>query len=196
MSEFTKLAIGEDVTFQVQEVRIVKTGKWPEYEWLAVDQRTIVTPQAAMDRQFAKHKLSPVTIEGHVVRIERAPNQEDASKSWWNLHIMGKADLQKASPSRRIPPPSPEVPSSGPPAFFADVPLPEDPNELIEAAEQAVAQFEGKRGDMIESYLNLYDYVAQRLVKIGKANDFPVDGQSINAATATIAIQLDKRSLL
>ena len=196
MSDYTKLAIGEEVTFQVQEVRAVKTGKWPEYEWLAVDQRTILTPQAAMDRQFAKLKLSPTTIEGYVVQIERAPNQEDAAKSWWNLHIMGQGDLAKPATKRLQPPAkAPDTrspgqkefdaavpPENGPPAHHAASGVPDSPDGDLLSADSLLAGASEKE----QRYYALALRVAAFQKKVSTEYEAPFDLASINAMTFSI----------
>lgn len=185
--EHTKLAIGEDATFTVSAVEEVKTGSWPDYILWAEQGASYIAPKGALDRQFAKIKLTPAQLVGHVVRLERAPNKEDAKKSWWNLHIVGKADLTKAPSKRLAGPASPERPAAGPPAFFDDVPLPESEdgptiNEQIGLADPA---FEGASAKEI-SYYALAERVAAFQAKLAKLYELPFDAASINAMTFSI----------
>jgi len=191
MADLLKLAIGDHITFRVDRVEIVRSGKWPEYHWHgrnAAGPVVVVTPQGAADRQLANNlKMTLAQVEGEVITIERAPNKDDATKSWWNLDLASAADL-KQSQSKRL-----AGPADGPPALHRESGVPNSPEGDDPAP---VAPLEGKRGELVEGYLSLYAYVAARLVQLGRDSDFPVDGTSINAATATIAIQLDKRNLL
>lgn len=197
MAEYVKLAIGDDVTFEVAEVNKVKRGQWPEYEWVAVDGRIITTPQQAMDRQFAKVKLAPASIAGMTVRIERAPNQEDERKSWWNLHLLHPADAKPKAPSRRVPSPYAGAPSkaqaemaySGPSAERPTSQDPEAPLAGDEAsegqpeAEDAMPEALARRCD---AYFALVRSVAAFQATISTEHEAPFDLASINAMTFSI----------
>lgn len=184
MTEFVKLAIGEDVTFEVVRVTEIRSGKWPEYEWVAADGRTFTTPKAAMDRQFAKLKLSPSTVAGAVVRIERAPNQEDEKKSWWNLNLMAPADLRPKAPSRRLPSP-PEAPRNDrPTSQDPEAPLAgENGSEGEPESAHALPEALAKRCD---AYFALVRSVAAFQATVSKEYEAPFDLASINAMTFSI----------
>ena len=206
MPEITKLAIGDDVTFHVTVVEEVTTGKWPDYVLHAATGESYSAPKQALDRQFAKLKVTPASIAGHVVRLERAPNTEDATRSWWNLAIKGQADLKAAVPSKRLTIPAKdsepvitpqslkddpqgrgeawEPPEEGP---HADA---ETEREAIEQRKHAARQAAAKR------YLALWDVVAAHQVAKGKELDMPVDGMSVNAATATLWIYFGNKGML
>ena len=194
--EHTKLAIGEDATFTVSAVEEVKTGSWPDYILWAEQGASYIAPKGALDRQFAKIKLTPAQLVGHVVRLERAPNKEDAKKSWWNLSIVGKADLTKA-PSKRVPaPPKAEVPAGGPPAFFDDVPLPESPDgDLITPPE--IGRLLIQKRESIESAGEWAFDAAWRMVvaKVGeeKAGD---EMRSVAAWAGTLYISAGQRGAI
>ena len=69
----------------------------------------------------------------------------------------------------------------------------DDGFEAFSAAVDAVERPKGKGAAIEDGYLALYSRVAERLVSIGKALEFPVDATGIQAATATIWItQKDK----
>ena len=64
------------------------------------------------------------------------------------------------------------------------------------AAVDAVERPKGKGAAIEDSYLALYSRVAERLVSVGKALEFPVDATGIQAATATIWITQKDKGLL
>ena len=206
MPEITKLAIGDDVTFHVTVVEEVTTGKWPDYVLHAATGESYSAPKQALDRQFAKLKVTPASIVGHVVRLERAPNTEDATRSWWNLAIKGQADLKAAVPSKRLTSPAKyaepvitaqslkddpqgrgeawEPPEEGP---YADA---ETEREAIEQRKS-----EARKASFVR-YLDLWDKVAAHQVKQGKELDMPVDGTSAQATAATIWITWKEKGIL
>ena len=213
MPDYVKLPIGDRLTFQVKAVDTDTSGKWPDYHLTAMDGRIVVAPKAALDRQLERLTMTPIELVGHYITIERAPNKEDAKKSWWNLSLANKEEAT-AKPSKRpteaqATTKAPDtrtagqrefdaaVPNEdGPPAHHRDIPLPESEEELVASADAAKEAFAAKREAYIAGYLALYDRVALYLCDLGRANDFPVDATGINAATATINILLDKRNLL
>lgn len=202
MPDFVKLAIGETITFPVKTVTVDRAGKWPDYHLTAQDGRIIVAPQGALDRQLERLTMSPVELVGHYITIERAPNKEDAKKSWWNLSLANKSDANP-TPSKRIPSP----PTAGQREFDAAVP-PDSPATAMPTSQDPDAPLAGdlpaestpdakdaKRAVVVDAYLALYDYMAAELVKCGRAHDFPVDSIGVNAAVATLWITLNNRGL-
>ena len=202
MADLLKLAIGDHITLRVDRVEVVRSGKWPEYHWHgrnAAGSVVVVTPQQAADRQLANNlKMTLAQVEGEVITIERAPNKEDATKSWWNLDLASAADLKAAPSPKRLKEPSPED------AFAQS--LKDDPqgrgeaaegqDDLLDAAEQAKEEQKRQIGRVVLLYLGLWDKVAAHQTEYAKAHDFPVDGSSVNSAAATIFIELNKRGLL
>lgn len=120
---FTKLAIGEKAAFKVKGVTVDKAGKWPDYAFEAEDGTTYTAPQAAIDRQLKRLNLSPIELVGAWIALERAPNKEDATKSWWNLSLSNAVEA-KLAPTKRITGPD-AVPGEAP-ARYRDVPPPTD----------------------------------------------------------------------
>lgn len=205
MPDPTKLAIGEDVTFQVSAVRAVTTGKWPEYELHAADGHVMIAPKAALDRQFAKLKLAPTELAGHVVRLERAPNHEDAKKSWWNLHLCTPADLKPPAPPKRLVSPPADYPTPGhhpaPPVSEA----PEGQRGTTDGpllGSEKIDQLIVEKREAIESaYRWALDvaYAAQweRFVPIGEEDDaIQPTAESIQAGAATLLIQAAQRGAI
>ena len=195
MPEYTRLAIGQELTFRVQSVQEVKTGKWPEYEFGA-NGGFVAAPKAAMDRQFAKLGLTPTQLIGHVVKLERAAQEEDASKSWWNLYLMGDADLKAPAPSNRIPAPKvPDTrsagqrefdaavpPENGPPAHHAASGVPDSPDGDLLSADSLLAGASEKE----QRYYALALRVAAFQKKVSTEYEAPFDLASINAMTFSI----------
>ena len=196
MPDYVKLPIGDHLTFQVKAVDTDKSGKWPDYHLTAMDGRIVVAPKAALDRQLERLTMTPIELVGHYITIERAPNKEDAKKSWWNLSLANKGDAEP-QPSKRLPPP-PDTRSAGQKEFDAAVPPDEEPegHSVDTEAEAAKQQRDDAVRRVVALYLGLWDKVAAHQTEFAKAHDFPVDGSSVNSAAATIFIELNKRNLL
>lgn len=179
-----KLNIGQEVTLMVALVRQVKTGKYPEYELCGYigDERVIVTgPQQALDRQWEKLGVKPADAKGRAFRLERAPNKEDAKKSWWNLYPATEADAQPKAPS------TPPAHVAGP----AVGDLPGDPaSDWDDAPKAANGQPEGITGQTHSprevAYFALALRVAAFQAEVGKQHQCPFDLQSVNAMTFSI----------
>ena len=146
-------------------------------------------------------------VAGETLTFARTHNKKPGAKPFWDVSVASGAEKAGAVPSKRLTGPDTRTagqkiidaaipPDDAPPAFHREVPLPDSPDgELFEAVAEARVEFSEKQEAVIGGYLRLYARVAVELCRIGKAQDFPVDGTSINAATATIAISLDKRNL-
>jgi hypothetical protein len=219
MPEYTKLAIGRSATFRVRQINEVTTGKWPEYHLLAHDGRIFTAPKAAIDRQLDYLKLTPATLVGEAVTLSRAPNLEDATKSWWNLTVATIAETQPKPAPKRVPPPPTErtvgqrtfdeaVPDEAvpdedddkddaPPAEDYPVrepgeePAQSEPEQSEPEPTSKIARARARR----DSYLRLWDEVAiHHLRWVNKGIVLTDDG--INATAATIWIDLQKANLL
>ncbi len=196
--EHTKLAIGDDEIFEVVRVEEVKTGQWPDYVLHAAGGASFIAPKGALDRQFAKIKLTPAQLAGHVVRLERAPNKEDANKSWWNLHLLDHSALTPAAPAKRLTGPANEA--SGPITAQSLKDDPQGTGEATGGQETEAEAIERKKHEgrqvAAKRYLALWDVVAEHQVAKGKELEMPVDGMSVNAATATLWIHFTNRGML
>ncbi len=201
MPDYVKLPIGDHLTFQVKAVDTDKSGKWPDYHLTAMDGRIVVAPKAALDRQLERLTMTPIELVGHYVTIERAPNKEDAKKSWWNLSLANKTDATPAATKRLASPH--DTRSAGQKEFDAAVPPEGDVEAVAGAAAAVVDEADAAKQQRDEAirrvvvlYLGLWDKVAAHQVEYAKQHDFPVDGSSVNSAAATIFIELNKRNLL
>ena len=212
MSEYTKLTVGQSVTFRVRWVNEVATGKWPEYHLAADDGRIFTAPKAAIDRQLRQIKLTPATLVGETVTLARVPNLEDATKSWWNLDLARPADAAAKPVSKRVASPTllpnetgdedylDAVTDDAPPAEDYPVREPgkepseepsEEPGESVPDPASKIARARTRR----DSYLRLWDAVAaHHLQWVNKGIVLTDDG--INATAATIWIDLQKANLL
>lgn len=130
-----KLSIGQSIVFKVKGVTVDKAGKWPDYQFAdEASDNVYSAPQAAIDRQLERMKLSPIQLPGAWVQLERAPNKDDAAKSWWNLSLSSGHEAATAIPSKRLAPPprgTTEVPGEAPPAYHREIPPPEDEGGLF-----------------------------------------------------------------
>ncbi len=198
MSDYVKLAIGESTTFKVKSVEVNREGKWPDYHFADADSaKIIVAPQAAMDRQLQRLTMSPVELSGHYITIERAPNKEDAKKSWWNLALANKSDVN-APPSKRLTEATAKAPdsrSAGQREFDAavpledeklahdrQIPLPDSEDGAVTTAELLSANMERK----FTEYTALMRKVAAVHAEIGAQYEAPFDLSSIQATTFSI----------
>jgi hypothetical protein len=174
----TKQAIGQTIIIYVESVRVENSGKWPDYIWTGLvngDRLELSTPKAATDRQMEKRlQLTLHQLPGNWIQIERAPNKEDSSKSWWNFDVASPASLPPVS--KRITPPShaeakgnlPGDPASAYRRDDEDIPLPPDPNEAIEHHDAPV-------GAVTEaSVTELYFSLMEKAIVFAKAMDVPV----------------------
>ena len=142
-------------------------------------------------------------VAGETLTFARTHNKKPGAKPFWDVSVANGAEKAGAAPSKRL---SAPPTASEPPAHHRESGVPSEPprDRLDEAMDEAGLQdesaalrveFSEKQEAVIGGYLRLYERVAGELCRIGKAQDFPVDGTSINAATATISISLDKRNL-
>lgn len=196
--EHTKLAIGDDEIFEVVRVEEVKTGQWPDYVLHAAGGASFIAPKGALDRQFAKIKLTPAQLAGHVVRLERAPNKEDANKSWWNLHLLDHSALTPGVPSKRIQSPASE--GSGPITAESLKDDPQGTGEPARADESEAEAIERKKHEARQAaaakYLDLWDTIAEHQAKKARDLDMPVDGTAVQATAATLWIYFTDRRLV
>ena len=144
-------------------------------------------------------------VVGETLVFARTHNPKKGAKPFWDVSVASGAEKHGTTPSKRIPSPSAKsstfddaVPTEDcPPAHHKESGVPEsEQGELVAAASEAVQDRDAKREAFIAGYLALYDRTAFHLCALGRAHDFPVDATGINAATATIFINLDKRNLL
>ena len=195
MSDFKKLEIGEKASFRVRTVAIESSGKWPDYAFSTENGPTYTAPKAAIDRQLKRLNLEAVQLAGNVIVLERAPNKEDASKSWWNLSIGADSDLKAPAPSKRLTSEAAagsKVPGEAPPAYHRDVPPPADEDAPF------LGGLDGPEGDCgsdalsmpmrakRDIYFALARDVAAFQAELSKQHDFPIDGSSVQAMTFSI----------
>ena len=213
MAEFIKLSIGQDAVFTVREVSESTSGKWPDYVFHSEEGPAYTAPKAGMDRQFKKLGVTLGGIVGCVVKIERAPNAEDATKSWWNFYLESPAALKSATaaPSKRLthadasgpairgldddgPPiweegidPDESDPFAYQPSHAPAAPAPRiaSPIATTAPATRTVAS-DVSLDDTAQRYLALYDHVFVHIARICKQQSVPMDVMSVNAATFSI----------
>ena len=189
MSDITKIAIGEAVSFRVQTVTVDTAGKWPDYIFHAEDGRKFSAPKAAIDRQLEKRlNLSLGQLAGNPITIERAPNAEDAKKSWWNLSLAGESELRAGAPAKRMTQQEATAPVKG--SFDAmmddgDPGMP-DPMTGERPLLDRIIDATGPVTDREAEYLALAGRVAAFQDALGKQYEMPWDGASVNAMTFSI----------
>lgn len=210
MANYKKLEIGESVVFTVKEVAVDKAGKWPDYAFTATDGVIYTAPKAAIDRQLERLTLSVIELPGKGISLERAPNKDDAKKSWWNLDLATPGELKPKAPSPREQAGlKPHAESSGPhiPGLDPDDPGPTPPDAptnparapgLLDAAKEAVAEAEASREAIRTAYAELRSKVAasQKATYGAKHETAPWDAASVQAETATIWIAWQNNGLV
>jgi hypothetical protein len=105
MPEYIKLAIGADVTFTIMAVEVNTDGEWPDYHFVSTTDVIYTAPKSAIDRQLERLTLGLADLPGLTVNLERAKNEKDAKKSWWNLNVVSDAvaDESPAAPPLALP---------------------------------------------------------------------------------------------
>lgn len=206
MPEYIKLAIGDAATFRVREISEANTGKWPDYNFHAVDGKVYTAPKAAMDRQFERAGVSIGQLVGSYITIERAPNESDPKKSWWNMRIASPADAKPAPPTKRlthaesvghlpgddsVPPPSdadnPYAKPAPPALIPPNGPPREARRETIQPTRAEAAQVEESKVDAIANAYRLAWGIA-----VETQGEFGTP-ESVQAGAATILIAMGQR---
>jgi hypothetical protein len=203
MPDYVKLAIGAEIVIQVKTVEINKEGKWPDYHLTATDGRIVVAPKQALDRQLERLTLTPLELVGHYVRVERAPNKEDANKSWWNLSLANKADAVPAPSKRLASPPDTRttgqriideaIPEDGPPAHHRDVPLPD--NEDV-GSEAVAGPLDARKVALREAIESAYIWALDVAIRAQVGQGITPTSDSIQAGAATVLIQAERRGAI
>lgn len=198
--------VGDEATFTVTDCSRVEGNFGPQVRFTANtgDQLFLPADTAEQRIRFAfgveSNEECDITMcVGNTLRFFREPNKTKGAKPYWALEIAANAKPQPTS--ARIPSPYrepslrgptvvpggdlPLPPHQGLPPDWQDAPPPEEP-EPADGGDAAWAH----------RYMDLWAVVAARQSALGKRDNFPVDGASVNAATATIWITLKERGLL
>lgn len=83
--------VGEDATFLVTRCE-PGSGRYPDVEFEDENGNVYPMPKSAAERQLDRAGRTMDTVVGHVVRISRGENKQDASKPFWNLEVVGGAE--------------------------------------------------------------------------------------------------------
>lgn len=199
--------VGDEATISVTECSRVEGNFGPQVRFVGANGDTLFLPADTAEQRIrfafgveSSEECDIGMCVGTALRFFREPNKTKGAKPYWALEVVANAKPQPAS--ARIPSPYrepgqrtatvvpggelPEPPHGGLPPDWTDAPL-AIPPELAEA----------EHGEGWEAaYLRLWSRVAEYQIAAGRRLDFPVDGQSVQAATATIWITLKDKGLL
>ena len=147
-------------------------------------------------------------VVGETLHFERTHNPKKGAKPFWDVSVASGAEKRPAPPSKRVESPyaTPTASSTDGSEQFAQS-LRDDPQgtgnqpasqEPGDSTEQDAIEHRkhSARQQAAKRYLALWDVVAAHQTAKGKELDMPVDGMSVNAATATLWIYFGNKGML
>ena len=202
--------VGDAHTMTIKTCEATEGQFGTQVMFVGTDGNTLYLPQSSADNQLGRLELDYASVVGMPIAFSRTENKKKGSAPYWNLNV-----AQSGAPqSVRVESPY-RAPSGGAKNQPFDEPTDaearmakmdkameeresdgDDGFAAFSAAVDAVERPKGKGAAIEDSYLALYSRVAERLVSVGKALEFPVDATGIQAATATIWITQKDKGLL
>lgn len=195
---------GDTATMTVKSCDVVEGQFGAQVKFESDKSDVLFLPKTSADRQLLRCGFDDGTdhdgndmvdydaVPGNVLTFARTPNAKKGAKPYWDIAVASSADLKPKAPPKRLA--APTIVPGG-----EDDPGPPEPPELARKAEERQGNEDDKQQRakvMTARYLDLYDEVATHLCKVGSDKEFPVDATGINAATATIWINLSSKGLL
>lgn len=216
---------GDEAVMLVKYVNAQKTKFGPKVVFVGtvrgIESETPLIAEETADKRLERINLTRETAVGETLRFWRKENP--SGRPFWEIDVASPAEANP-TPSKRLPPPArpapqgrsagPHIPEmDGPPAHHRDVPLPEPEDAPYRADEPKRTPHEEretetpqsvKRVAFIDFYAETYEAMLHRMSNahyslsafVQRKDDTPLTAEAVQAATATVIIQLDRKGLL
>ena len=139
-------------------------------------------------------------VVGEVLVFSRTPNSKPGSKPYWDIALGNKGDVQASvAPSKRLTQAAAQKPAPEEDDGYG--PMDETPksapllDRITALTGEPTDKHANERSRLTAAYMQLWRDVATEQTAVSKNLDLPVDGTSVQAATATILITFSQKGV-